>query len=321
MSILNIQKIALAMAIYEPKAEHFLEQLQSIKDQTFQAWQCFITSDSPIATFRSNPDFATFFEDARVVWSENPQRLGHKKNFERAIQLASGSGAQAVGCADQDDLWYPEKLAVSKGALEKAGPLSLVHCDMDVLRNGGQPKGQKDAQTAWKTERRGIHDCAPQHFLIRNIVAGCSMLFDAELARRFASIPEEAEYHDHWYALVASCYGGVHAIAEPLFAYRVHGENVVGVSPYHSLFYVPQGVDARGVIQKCKTGWKKSQSLALAAQSAGLPMNDCQRGIFLKQDLGLGILMMGLRHLGDDLPLARACLARGAGKFFLTFGL
>ncbi len=312
---LRIEKIALAMAVYEPKAEHFREQLQSISDQTFKNWQCFVTSDSSLTAFRSDIQFKQFFEDPRFIWSENPRRLGHKKNFEHAIQLATQSGAQAIGCSDQDDVWYPQKLSVSKEALEKAGPLSLVHCDMDVLRNGGV----KDAQTAWKTERRGIHDCSPQHFLIRNIVAGCSMLFDAELARRFVSVPDEADYHDHWYALVASCFGGVHAIGEPLFAYRVHGENVVGVSPYQSLFYVPQGVNAHGVVQKCKNGWKKSQNLVEAGIKVGLPLTQCQRGIFLRRDLGLGVLLMGLRHLGDDLPLARACLARGAGKFFVTF--
>jgi hypothetical protein len=41
-------------------------------------------------------------------------------------------------------------------------------------------------------------------------------------------IPEEAYVHDYWYALIASAFGHIELIEEPLIEYRQHGGNVTG---------------------------------------------------------------------------------------------
>jgi hypothetical protein len=38
--------------------------------------------------------------------------------------------------------------------------------------------------------------------------------------------------HDHWYALVASAFGHIVAISEPLIEYRQHGANVTGAKKW-----------------------------------------------------------------------------------------
>lgn len=313
-------KVGIALAAYEPNLEYFAQQLKSIQNQTHSDWVCIITFDSPIQKVLSSTQILPFQLDSRFVWSENKIRLGHKKNFQGAIQQALKLQVEVIACSDQDDIWYPEKLSECLSAYVKMSALSLVHSDMHVLRDG-----KTSTETAWDIERRGIHHTAPSHFYVRNIVAGCSMLFDAELARRYPEIPEEAEFHDHWYALVASYHGGIGAVAKPLYAYRQHRENEVGVSPFQSVLAVPAGTSFLKIVGKCVNGWKKSYRLAQAAKRAGLPVNPTEKMTFLSYwDFGLGLLFIAFASLlpgkSQDLPLARASLARGFGKIFKAFG-
>ncbi len=307
-------KVGIALAAYQPDLEVFAQQLLSIQKQSHTDWICVIALDSPLDPVLSSRLITPFQADARFHWVENKIRLGHKKNFEKAIQESLRHSVSVIACSDQDDVWYENKLSECLRAFSTQGPLSLVHSDMHILEN------EKIAsKTAWALERRGIHNCKPRHFYVRNIVAGCSMLFDAELARRFPTIPEEAEFHDHWYALVASYHGGIRAIHQPLYAYRQHPENEVGVSPYRKLFTLPAGSTFAEILNKCKNGWRKSLRLASAAQREGLPLSIWERITFLSRlDLGFGLLLLAIMNWKSDRPLTRACLARSIGKALTT---
>lgn len=306
-------KIGIALAAYRPDWQTFEAQLRSIQTQDYRDWFCVVCCDSPILG-EAKTRLCEVFSDHRFFWTENETRLGHKKNFERAIQIAVQKGAEAIACSDQDDLWYPDKLSSCLLALKTQGPLSLVHSDMHILEGS-----TIHSKTAWTIERRGISNTQPRHFLVRNIVAGCSMMFDAELARRFPTIPEAAEFHDHWYALVASYFGGVRAISQPLYAYRQHQKNEVGISPFHSIFSIPPQTGVSQILVKCLKGWRKSRSLAQAAQEAGLPMTRKDALLFISRfDLGIGLFCMGLIQVFRDPALTRACFARAFGKLLST---
>ncbi len=313
---LFIERIGIALAAYRPNVDYFSEQLKTIQQQSYLNWVCIMTFDSPMEEVLNDPRMKVFREDARFIWSENQERLGHKKNFERAMRLALDQGVDAIGCSDQDDIWYPDKMEISVRALCEAGPLSLVHADMHLLEDG-----KTSEKTAWEIEQRGIQNAKPMHLLVRNIVAGCSMLLDADLVRRYPVIPEAAEYHDHWYALAAAAHGGVHAIHRPLYAYRQHKENVVGVTPFGGIFVLPPGMTAKGLVEKCKRGWGKSHTLAQAAKSAGIPLSSADHRTFLdSNDMGGRLIAAGLCEAFGDRAFARACFAKGTGKFISGAG-
>jgi hypothetical protein len=308
-------RIGIALAAYQPDPKYFFEQLASIQAQTYTEWDCYVSSDSPLDAFRKNPDFARFFEDRRFHWGENPLPLGHLKNFEKAIQSVLTYGVDAVACCDQDDIWYSGKLEKSLAELNRVGPLSLVFSDMKVLTS----KGAISEKTAWQVERRGVEHCGSTDLLIRNVVAGTGMLMDAELAKRFPKIPEAARFHDHWYPLVASRLGKVVPIFAPLYSYRIHGNNVVGVTPYRGLF----ARDSKErILEKCAVNWRKSRDFALAADQSGLKLSALQKFYFLtKWDFGVGLFFFGLTRLFGDPALARAAFARALGKFSSTLKL
>jgi hypothetical protein len=308
-----IRSIGIALAAFRPEPRIFAEQLASIRAQAFPAWLCVITLDSPLEPLREEPALQPFFRDERFVWVENPVPLGHKKNFERAMGLALERQVDAIACSDQDDVWYPGKLQACAEALAAAPPLSLVHSDLHVL--GGRDGGQ----TVWAIERRGVGRARAQHLLVRNVVTGCAMLCDAELVRRYPVIPEEARFHDHWYALAAATHGGVHALPTPLAGYRQHDGNVVGLSRPSAWLELPDSVGVAGVPAKCRATWLQSQALARAAARAGMPLTLWQRLLFLRRlDFGLGLIAMGLRHFQADRALSRRSLARGVGKLLVS---
>jgi hypothetical protein len=267
---------------------------------------CVITFDSPMAEARAHPMIRPFADDPRFEWIENPARLGARDNFGRAIQTVLGRGVDAIACADQDDRWYPDKLATQAAVLAAAPPLSIVHCDMHLLRDGAvAPK------TAWRFEGRNVRNCEPRHVLIRNLVSGCSALMDAELPRRFPHIPDEAPFHDYWYALVASALGGIHSIERPLMAYRQHGANVVGAK---SMWRRPATLHPVRALRGSLKAWLETVHLEAAARREGVPIPG--------RSLGVGDLVrIGVRHVVDDPKLARWSFTYAAGAVAGRFGL
>lgn len=301
--------VGIALAAYCPEPGTFREQLESIRTQTLTSWVCAVSFDSPLARLREVPELAPYFADPRFVFAENPVRLGHLGNFERAIARVAEAGVRHIACADQDDVWYPNKLEALVAAIERAPARSLVHSDMDVLVDGVAL-----GPSVWELERRAVDRVDPASLLVRNVVTGASMLMDAALARDFPRIPAEALFHDHWYALVASCFGGVHAVHQRLHAYRQHADNVVGVRPWRGLF------DGRTLEQllasedEAVRNFCARLALAQAALREGLPLPRRARTLFLgRRDGGLSLLALGVLEARRP-SLARECVALAAGK-------
>jgi glycosyltransferase involved in cell wall biosynthesis len=317
MTGLRDPKVGIALAVYKPEIAQFKEQLESILAQTYKNWFCVLTLDSSLSELKKARELQSFFNAPQFIWNENPVRLGFKNNFSRAVQLSLEHGAELVACSDQDDVWYPEKIASLVRVILAEPKLSIVHSDMDLLVNG-----KALSQSAWQMERRGVENAGPTTFFLRNVVTGASMLMDAELARRFPQIPDEIEFHDWWFALVASFYGGVHPLNSRLYGYRQHDENVVGVVGYEGILNSESWKDWLALPKKSKKSWQKSHFLALKARALGLPLTFFQKVLFVwPYDLGLGLILYGLKSLARDRPLARTCLIRGTGKFFSLLSL
>jgi hypothetical protein len=305
-----VRHIGIAVALFEPEPMMLSEQLASIVGQSWTAWTCVITADSPVATLRTDARLASFFRDPRFCWVENPVRLGHLRNFEQAIQACAAQPVEAIACCDQDDIWEVDKLAVLVAALEQAGPLALVHSDLSVLAPDGTIS---PGPTVWEAERRGITQVLPEHLLVRNVVSGCAMLFDAELARRVPSIPLAVDYHDRWYALVAACLGGVHAVARPLVRYRQHPSQVVGLrvgltatEMLRMLWWWARGPYLTASAYRAADVWRSYLAVSDALTRVGLLRPRRRRGWHL--------LLLGLRWIRRDATLGgKACvLATGS---------
>ena len=148
------------------------------------------------------------------------------------------------------------------------------------------------------------------------------MLMDAELARRYPIIPDAIIYHDYWFALSAAAHGGVYALKAPLYYYRLHDDNLAGVTPYQRFFSLNEHIKKEGFRKKLIGAFLFSRNNLDAISNSKLPVpwwTDLV--IRSKLDFGCGYALWAIRNLRHDPAFARACLARSVGKLLFTLSI
>lgn len=212
-------RVAICMATYNPPPELFRRQIDSIRAQSYDNWICLISDDS------SGPDAVqlirkTLGDDPRFRLQVNPERLGVYRNFERALGLVEPD-VPLVALADQDDRWYPDKLASL--VCELRADVTLVYSDAHVTN----AEGRLIAPTFW-TERANNKDDLGRLLLV-NSITGAASLFRSELLDHVLPFPAtEGLMHDHWLALVAMTVGEVAYVDRPLYDYVQHRGAALG---------------------------------------------------------------------------------------------
>ena len=268
------RSVGIALAAYQPNPVWLAEQLASLVAQTHTDWHCVITMDSPLQDIRGAAALQPYLHDARFTWIENEERLGVRKNFEKAIGLAAQRGVDLIAFADQDDIWLPEKISTSVTAITKAGPMSLVHTDAFLLVHD-----ELLSETIHSMHRITQTKASVEEIIIYPSISGYLIVLDAELVRRHPSVPEAMRYHDHWYSVVGTSYGGIHRIDEALAFDRQHENNTVGIASVRAgtglnpIKVTPTGrssVHERGV-------WNLGSARAAAHQ---LPIGPARRLLF-----------------------------------------
>jgi glycosyltransferase involved in cell wall biosynthesis len=213
--------IAICLPTFNPPRELLQRQLESIRSQTHQAWLCLISDDGSAAANQAELK-ELIRHDERFVLELSTERLGVYHNIERCLQLIP-SQAEFVALADQDDRWYPHKLARLLNEF-KEDDTQLVYSDMRVVHEDGKVL----AESYWTTWRNNQTDLV--RLLFENTVTGAAALFRRSLLTTAVPFPARVGnlYHDHWLACVALALGRIHFVAEPLYDYVQHRSNVVG---------------------------------------------------------------------------------------------
>jgi hypothetical protein len=211
--------VAICMATHDPDPELLAVQLESLRGQSDTRWVCVISDD------RSEPErFEQILRatdgDPRFLVSRSERRLGFYRNFERALMLAP-PGARLIALCDQDDRWYPDKLAALRAGL---GDAQMVYSDQRLVDSHGRVL----RSTMWAGRRNNWSNLAS--LLIANTITGASMLFRREVAELALPFPDTPglQFHDHWLALVALCRGTVRYLNRPLYDYVQHAGAVFG---------------------------------------------------------------------------------------------
>jgi glycosyltransferase involved in cell wall biosynthesis len=206
--------VAICMAAFEPDPLLLERQIASIREQTHENWLCLISDDG------SSPER---FEHLRALTSADPRftllqgesRLGFYANFERALRMVPATAA-FVALADQDDRWYPQKLAA---LLAGRGEAQLVYSDMRLV----DERGEVISETFWRGRRNNYTNLAS--LLLANTVTGAASLFRRELLELALPFPKPVgdPFHDQWIASVALATGRIAYLDRPLYDYVQHG--------------------------------------------------------------------------------------------------
>ena len=140
---------------------------------------------------------------------------------------------EAFAFCDQDDVWLPDKLAWSLGALGRApSAVAAVATDAVVVDAGGATLA--GSATAAHGVRDGI-DLG--RLLVNNVAIGATLVGTAELASLAVRLAPSADppMHDWWCALVAAHAGSLALLARPTLRWRRHAATVTGHGPRRPL--------------------------------------------------------------------------------------
>jgi rhamnosyltransferase len=213
-------------------APYLAEQIESIRSQTITAWTLLVRDDgSSDATNAILADYAA--RDSRIeVIRDNPRKLGAAGNFSHLATVAFTRGGSVVFFADQDDVWFPDKIARTLEGMRRVearlGPDRpiLVHSDLRLIDGEGRL-----LHRSFMAFQR-IHDPGAKPLttlLVQNFVTGCAMAINRPLLRFGLPVPGDALMHDWWLALCAASCGTIQFLPGPTASYRRHGTNTVSV--------------------------------------------------------------------------------------------
>jgi glycosyltransferase involved in cell wall biosynthesis len=202
------------MATFEPESRLLKHQIGSIQEQTHANWICLVSDDG------SAPERLAHLReliagDERFRLSVGAERLGFYANFERALGLVPAE-AEFVALADQDDRWYPDKIAA---LLAGQGEAQLVYSDMRIV----DEEGAVISETFWRGRRNNYTNLAS--LLLANTVTGAASLFRRELLDLVLPFPKPVgdPFHDQWIAAMALAGGEIAYVDRPLYDYVQHG--------------------------------------------------------------------------------------------------
>lgn len=164
----------------------------------------------------------------QVRVERNANRMGVVRNFEKALSML---GTDIVFPCDQDDVWYPSKVRRFINAFAQDPQLTLLHGDADLVGEAGDALGWKlfGALRVTAQEQEFIaQGQAWKVYARRNLVTGAASAFRRQLLE--ISTPFSLDWvHDEWLGFHAALVGRVALCPEPMMAYRLHGNNAVGL--------------------------------------------------------------------------------------------
>ena len=220
-------RISVALCTYNGEA-NLREQLDSIAAQTVRPDELFVCDDCSVdGTVGIVKEFArSALFPVRLL--ENAVNLGYGRNFNQAVQCCS---YEMIALADQDDLWYPEKLATLRDILVADETLGGVFSNGELIDAASQPL----KKTLWESFRftgaeqaRFKADQAVDVLLRRNVVTGMTLAIRSSMKPLLESVPA-GWIHDAWLALQIAARSRLYAEPKRLVGYRVHGNQQVGV--------------------------------------------------------------------------------------------
>lgn len=207
------------MAVYEPSPELFSQAVSSVLAQTLPVLELVLVNDGGREDFRSFlPD-----DDRIRVFSKPNEGVAATRNF--AIARCRG---EFIAFLDQDDLWYPEKLAEQISLIPLTGGACMVISPVDIVDASGMVIAKRSVK-ALEKYRSHISGADMVHGLADdNFIYSSTPLIHRTVFERLGGFDQDTRPHDDWdmYLRIAIAGFPVYAYTvKPLSVWRMHETN------------------------------------------------------------------------------------------------
>jgi glycosyltransferase involved in cell wall biosynthesis len=221
------ETITILLATYNGE-KYLSHQLDSILNQSYTNWHLMIRDDlSKDNTPAIIEKYRKAYPDKIEVIDNCGKNKGSLLNFAALLQ-AAGNAKYIMFC-DQDDEWKRDKIEVTFLKMRELEKEHGLNCPIMIFTNFQYVDENMQIIPSKKDfEINRIKDFGFPHLLAQNPVYGCTSMINRSLADKVGSIPPEADFHDHWIALIAAAFGKLCYLKEKTVLYRQHSSNVSG---------------------------------------------------------------------------------------------
>jgi glycosyltransferase involved in cell wall biosynthesis len=226
-------RVSIAMATYNG-TRYLPEQLDSFSRQTRAPHELVVYDDaSTDETLAVLDEFALRSAFAVHIVRGEVNR-GSAWAFEQAIARCSGDW---IALSDQDDRWWPDKLATLDRCTLRHPGAGAFFSDGDVVNEDGRPLGYSlwDSVGFDRARQREFARHPMRVLLTQWVVTGAALMFRTAHRDLVLPLPDSSRHihhplvHDAWISAVIACVADVVPIAQPLIDYRIHSAQQKGV--------------------------------------------------------------------------------------------
>ncbi|MBS1683012.1 MAG: glycosyltransferase [Bacteroidetes bacterium] len=201
-------KVSVCMAVHNG-APFLREQIDSILLQLEQSDELIISDD---ASTDGSLQIVQSFNDSRIKILPPKKFESPVKNFEYVLKNA---GNEIIFLADQDDIWYADKIKIMKHELQ--------HCDLLVCDCQLVDEADNVITDSFYLLNESGSGLLKNFF--KNSFVGCCMAFKREILTKALPFPEGISMHDQWIGLMAQKHFIVKFIPHILVGHRRHNSN------------------------------------------------------------------------------------------------
>lgn len=210
--------VSIALATFNGE-KYLRQQLDSLLNQTYKNFEIVISDDN------SNDDTLNIIKeyqarDLRIKFIISHLERGFINNFQNAILHSVG---EIIFLCDQDDIWYPDKLALHLNAYQDSS-VQWIYNEVQLVDSKGGKIGLLTDQIPNYWSRRKL-----LYYTWGSCVLGCATSYRASLLKNIWPADENALGHDSWIQL-AIFPAKSFFVNTILQDYRQHEANVFGVA-------------------------------------------------------------------------------------------
>lgn len=217
-------KISVAMTCYNG-SKYLTEQLDSLRLQSRKIDEVRIIDDN--STDDSQILIKEYIKNHNLsdwVITSNPENLGWKKNFHKAILQTSGD---IVFFCDQDDIWHDNKIELMVNTLIKKPDIKVLACRLNLIDSYGNslPKMHDRFPFDSKNTSKVIKNTVDSKFMY-TISPGCTLAVKRELITKLYKEEVSKDLaHDGLFWKIGTCMDCAFVLDEALIDYRIHANN------------------------------------------------------------------------------------------------
>ena len=218
--------ISVAMTTYNGE-KYIRKQIESILNQSMKVDEIIVCDDG------STDKTVEILKEYPVTVYQNKKNLGYRLNFKKAMSLCSH---EYTFLCDQDDIWEQDKVKIMIDIMKNnpnihvlASSFSYINSKDDLILMKQKRNFSNNNLYPKPVKLGALVPVSFDEYLPMNYFQGCSLVLDKWIKNLVLNNFDTRLPHDWLISMIASSYQGMFFLNKPLFKYRLHDKNSIGV--------------------------------------------------------------------------------------------